>query len=113
MKNAVITGTSTGIGLTTSLHMARNGYRVFAGMRNVAKADALRAAAKAEALPVEIVQLDICDPDSVTAAFASAITSTKKRRMSRAPYSFRRNWMPVDGVASWAILRKRFIAPEF
>ena len=44
MKNAVITGTSTGIGLTTSLHMARNGYRVFAGMRNVAKAEALRTA---------------------------------------------------------------------
>jgi len=73
MKNAVITGTSTGIGLTTSLHMARNGYRVFAGMRNVAKADALRTAAEAEALPVEIVQLDICDPDSVTAAFASVL----------------------------------------
>lgn len=71
MKNAVITGTSTGIGLATSLHMARNGYRVFAGMRNVAKADALQATAKAEALPIEIVQLDICDPDSVTAAFAS------------------------------------------
>ncbi len=71
MKNAVITGTSTGIGLTTSLHMARNGYRVFAGMRNVAKADALQATAKAEALPIEIVQLDICDLDSVTAAFAS------------------------------------------
>ena len=71
MKNAVITGTSTGIGLTTSLHMARNGYRVFAGMRNVAKADALQEAAKAESLPIEIVQLDICDPDSVTAAFAS------------------------------------------
>ncbi len=71
MKNAVITGTSTGIGLTTSLHMARNGYRVFAGMRNVAKADALQATAKAEALPIEIVQLDICDPDSVAAAFAS------------------------------------------
>jgi len=70
MKNAVITGTSTGIGLTTSLHMARNGYRVFAGMRNVAKADALRSAAEAEALPIEVVQLDICDADSVDAAFA-------------------------------------------
>ena len=69
MKNALITGTSTGIGLTTSLHMARNGYRVFAGMRNVAKADALLTAAKAEALSVEVVQLDICDADSVTAAF--------------------------------------------
>jgi NAD(P)-dependent dehydrogenase (short-subunit alcohol dehydrogenase family) len=69
MKNAVITGTSTGIGLATSLHLARNGYRVFAGMRNTAKADALQAAAAAEALPIEVVQLDICHPESVTDAF--------------------------------------------
>jgi NAD(P)-dependent dehydrogenase (short-subunit alcohol dehydrogenase family) len=72
MKIAVVTGTSTGIGLTTSLHLARNGYQVFAGMRNLAKADALRDAAQAESLPVEIVQLDVCDPASVSAAFASA-----------------------------------------
>jgi NAD(P)-dependent dehydrogenase (short-subunit alcohol dehydrogenase family) len=66
----VITGTSTGIGLATALHLARNGYRVFAGMRNVEKAGALQAAVAAEALPVEIIQLDICSPDSVAAAFA-------------------------------------------
>jgi len=71
MKNAVVTGTSTGIGLTTSLHLARNGYRVYAGMRNLAKADALRAAAEEESLSVEIVQLDICDAESVTAAFSA------------------------------------------
>lgn len=70
MKNAVVTGTSTGIGLATSLHLARNGYRVFAGMRNLAKADALQTAAAAEDLPVEVVQLDICDGDSVAQAFA-------------------------------------------
>jgi NAD(P)-dependent dehydrogenase (short-subunit alcohol dehydrogenase family) len=45
MDTAVVTGTSTGIGLATTLHLARNGYRVFAGMRNLAKADPLRAAA--------------------------------------------------------------------
>ena len=45
MKIAVVTGTSTGIGFATSLHLARNGYRVFAGMRNLAKAEPLRAAA--------------------------------------------------------------------
>jgi NAD(P)-dependent dehydrogenase (short-subunit alcohol dehydrogenase family) len=71
MKIAVVTGTSTGIGLTTSLHLARNGYQVFAGMRNLAKADALRDAAQAASLPVEIVQLDVCDPSSVASAFAS------------------------------------------
>jgi len=69
MKNAVVTGTSTGIGLTTSLHLARHGYRVFAGMRNLAKAEALISASKEESLPVEVVELDICSPDSVESAF--------------------------------------------
>jgi NAD(P)-dependent dehydrogenase (short-subunit alcohol dehydrogenase family) len=71
MKIAVVTGTSTGIGLTTSLHLAKNGYRVFAGMRNTAKAGELREAAAAASLPVDIIELDVCDPDSVTAAFAA------------------------------------------
>tara|TARA_R110002073_G_scaffold12017_12_gene53957 strand:+ start:4376 stop:5269 length:894 start_codon:yes stop_codon:yes gene_type:complete len=69
MKNAVVTGTSTGIGLTTSLHLARNGYKVFAGMRNLAKSDALREAAEAESLEVEVIQLDVCDKNSIEAAF--------------------------------------------
>lgn len=73
MKNAVITGTSTGIGLATSLHLGRNGYKVFAGMRNLAKADALRTGAAKESLAVEIVQLDICDAQSVNAAFSSIL----------------------------------------
>ena len=71
MKNAVITGTSTGIGLAASLHLARNGYKVFAGMRNLAKAESLQEQAQAESLPIEVVQLDICDADSVSNAFAS------------------------------------------
>ncbi len=75
MDIAVVTGTSTGIGLTTSLHLARNGYRVFAGMRNVAKAEALQSAAAEESLPVEVVQLDICDQASVDAAFATVHAS--------------------------------------
>ncbi len=70
MKNAVVTGTSSGIGLTTSLHLARHGYRVFAGMRNLARGEALIEASKAESLPVEVVELDICNPESVESAFA-------------------------------------------
>ena len=71
MKSAVVTGTSTGIGLATSVHLARNGYRVFAGMRNPAKSEALLEAAAPEGLPIEIVQLDVCDKASVAAAFAA------------------------------------------
>jgi NAD(P)-dependent dehydrogenase (short-subunit alcohol dehydrogenase family) len=73
MKVAVVTGTSTGIGLSVSVHLAKNGYQVFAGMRNLAKADALQDIAKAQNLPIEIVQLDICDAQSVESAFADIL----------------------------------------
>jgi len=71
MKIAVVTGTSTGIGFETSLHLARNGYSVFAGMRNTAKAQPLIDAAKAESLPVQVLQMDVTDADSLQTAFAT------------------------------------------
>ena len=40
MPVALVTGTSTGIGFATSIRLARQGYRVFAGMRNLGKAEA-------------------------------------------------------------------------
>ena len=73
MQNAVVTGTSSGIGLATTLHLARHGYRVFAGMRNLSKAGPLREAAAAEQLPVHLVELDVTSPASVTAAFAAIV----------------------------------------
>ncbi len=68
-KTALITGTSTGIGLAACVEFARNGYRVYAGMRNLAKADALREASGD--LPVTIVQMDVTDDASVAAAVAA------------------------------------------
>ena len=70
MKTAVITGTSTGIGFATSVHLARNGYRVFAGMRDPRKGAALREAAGEGDLPIEVIEMDVCDSDSVSRAFA-------------------------------------------
>jgi NAD(P)-dependent dehydrogenase (short-subunit alcohol dehydrogenase family) len=69
MENAVVTGTSTGIGYATSLRLARAGYRVFAGMRNLAKAQPLRDAAAESELAVEVIELDVCSDASVAAAF--------------------------------------------
>lgn len=69
MPIAIVTGTSTGIGYATSLHLARNGYQVFAGMRNLTKSDALKAVAAEESLPVDVIQLDVCDGQSVKDAF--------------------------------------------
>ena len=69
---AVVTGTSSGIGLATSLELARRGYRVFAGMRNLAKSGPLREAAAKEDLPVEGIELDVTAQDSVERAFGKA-----------------------------------------
>jgi NAD(P)-dependent dehydrogenase (short-subunit alcohol dehydrogenase family) len=69
MPVALITGTSTGIGQATALYLARHGYHVFASMRNLAKgASALTAAANAERLSFEVLQLDVDDPISAVRA---------------------------------------------
>jgi NAD(P)-dependent dehydrogenase (short-subunit alcohol dehydrogenase family) len=74
MRIAVVTGTSTGIGYATSLLLAQSGYRVFAGMRNLAKAQPLRDAAAAGDLPLEVIELDVTSQPSTDAAFARVHT---------------------------------------
>ena len=69
-KVALVTGTSTGIGLATAVHLAQNGYSVFAGMRNPGKADALREAAGE--LPVTVVEMDVTENASVAGAIDAA-----------------------------------------
>jgi NAD(P)-dependent dehydrogenase (short-subunit alcohol dehydrogenase family) len=41
----VVTGTSTGIGAATALHLARNGFHVFAGVLREKDGETLRAQA--------------------------------------------------------------------
>jgi NAD(P)-dependent dehydrogenase (short-subunit alcohol dehydrogenase family) len=73
MANVLITGCSSGFGLETALLFARHGERVFATMRDVARGgEELRRVAQAERLPIELLALDVCDPASVDAAFATA-----------------------------------------
>jgi NAD(P)-dependent dehydrogenase (short-subunit alcohol dehydrogenase family) len=62
---ALITGSSSGIGLATSLYLARRGYTVWATMRNLEKASELRKIIESERLPIELAQLDVCDDSSV------------------------------------------------
>jgi NAD(P)-dependent dehydrogenase (short-subunit alcohol dehydrogenase family) len=68
MAVVLITGCSSGIGKYTALEMARRGHRVFASMRNLEGARFIRANAQRAQLAIEILQLDVTNPDSVTSA---------------------------------------------
>ena len=68
MRIVLITGTSTGIGMATALRQARAGDRVYASMRDLGRAGALRHAAAAQRLPIELIALDVDNPASVTSA---------------------------------------------
>ena len=72
MPVVLVTGCSSGIGLSTALHFAREKYDVLAGVRTPATASELREAIARERLPVRIVALDVDDAASVQRAAAEA-----------------------------------------
>ncbi len=71
---AVVTGSSSGIGLATSLALARSGYLTYATMRNLAKRDSIQSIAEKQHLPIRTVQLDVTDENSVKNAIQSILS---------------------------------------
>jgi NAD(P)-dependent dehydrogenase (short-subunit alcohol dehydrogenase family) len=69
MPIALITGTSTGIGLETALLFARRGYDVFASARSPAASEGLQRAVDG-GLPVTPIVLDVDTDESVRDAVA-------------------------------------------
>ena len=67
-KVALVTGSSSGIGLETSLALARDGFYTYAGMRDTSKSQELLDTAKKEDLPIQIIRLDVNDTESVISA---------------------------------------------
>ncbi len=63
--NVVVTGASTGIGLACALRLDQLGFRVLAGVRKPADAEALKKKASERLLPV---LLDITDASSIASA---------------------------------------------
>ncbi len=70
MATALITGSSSGIGLATAIRLAADGHRVLATMRDPSRDGDLRAAASAAGVSLDVRQLDVDDDRSVTEAFA-------------------------------------------
>jgi NAD(P)-dependent dehydrogenase (short-subunit alcohol dehydrogenase family) len=62
---ALVTGTSSGIGLSTAIVLARGGFQVIATMRDLAKAEALKQRAANEEVAIAIRRLDVQDDKSV------------------------------------------------
>ena len=76
MSDAVlITGSSTGLGLETALHLAERGFRVYATSRDVANRDTVLDAAAARGVELEVVQLDMTDSVSIERAVGEIVAA--------------------------------------
>ena len=80
-KTALITGTSSGFGRLTALHLARAGATVVASMRNLDKgkrAEAVELAdnAASEKLKLSVVEIDVTKPATVKSGVAAAMAKT-------------------------------------
>jgi NAD(P)-dependent dehydrogenase (short-subunit alcohol dehydrogenase family) len=79
MAIAVVTGTSTGIGLATAVTLARAGHTVYATMRNPKTGgEELRTIAEREHLPLHIAALDVDSDKSVRNAFGKILGETSR-----------------------------------
>src|SRR2546425_5173719 len=75
-KVAIVTGSATGIGYETAVHLAKNGFRTYATMRNLQKANGIKEMAKTENLPLSLIQLDVTDDISINKAIDTVINES-------------------------------------
>ncbi len=66
----LITGGTDGLGRAMALRLAREGYRVFATGRSAERRAQLEAAAREHKLPLQALEMDVCDDASVEHAVA-------------------------------------------
>ena len=62
---ALVTGSSTGIGLATSLALAKENFRTYATMRNLNKSAGITSKAAKENLQLSVLEMDVDDDKSV------------------------------------------------
>jgi NAD(P)-dependent dehydrogenase (short-subunit alcohol dehydrogenase family) len=77
--SVVVTGTSTGIGAATALHLADVGFHVFAGVRREVDGEALKAQTSATLTPLII---DVTDGGTISAAEAVVAEAVGERGLA-------------------------------
>src|SRR5665213_1312125 len=71
---ALITGTSSGIGLSSAVAAAKHGFTTVATLRDPSKDGALRAAAEAAGVTLDIRRLDVVDEGSIASCIDGVVT---------------------------------------
>ncbi|MDF1796654.1 MAG: SDR family oxidoreductase [Coxiellaceae bacterium] len=78
MKVALVTGTSTGLGLALTKALLESGYKVYATMRDITKKDALITATASCGDNLAIRKLDVTKPDTITACVNEIIAQESR-----------------------------------
>ena len=71
--SVLITGATDGLGKAAALLLAGRGYRLFAAGRSAEKRAQLDALAREKKLPLETLEMDVCDDASVNAGVLSVL----------------------------------------
>lgn len=69
-KVALVTGTSSGIGLSAAVLLAKSGFTTVATLRDPSRANALQERARIEGVSLDVQALDVCSQASVDACVA-------------------------------------------
>jgi NAD(P)-dependent dehydrogenase (short-subunit alcohol dehydrogenase family) len=72
-RTVLITGATDGLGKAAALLLAERGYNVFAAGRSAAKREELDAVAREKKLPLQSMEMDVCDDASVKRAVSSVL----------------------------------------
>lgn len=76
MRSILVTGSSTGLGLETAIHLAGRGFRVHAAVRDEGGRNAVLDEAQRRGVSLEVVSLDITDPESVAAGVEAVVSAS-------------------------------------